>query len=112
MVFMTLLLFLMPQDGRRVRILSERFRIPVGKDGDHPVMEVVYGVIEDRAKAPVVFFARLVEIDAQPFAKVLVFSAKTYVGRTQKLDVLHSHFGHAVRAAMQIALVGGQSFDI
>src|SRR5208282_1143584 len=93
---------LVPQDGRRIGVLSEGFAIAPGENLHHPMMEVIDGMILDRAEAPIVFLAGLVKIAAQPMADIFVLAAKGDILGSQEFDVLHGHFCEAVRATMQV----------
>ena len=72
-------MILVPQNGRGIGIFSKGLRISLGENFQQPVMEVIHGMILNRAEAAIVFFAGFVNVAAQPVADVLVFAAQTNV---------------------------------
>ena len=53
-----------PQNRRGIRILSKRFRISLCENLNHPVVEVIDGIFQNRAETAVVFLAGFIEIVA------------------------------------------------
>ncbi len=72
-------MILVPQNGRGIGIFSEGLRISLGENFQHPVMEVIHGMILNRAEAAIVFFAGFVNVAAQPVTDVFVFAAQSNV---------------------------------
>jgi len=54
----------MPKSRRGIGILSERFGIAFSEDFDHPMMEVIDGMILNRAETTVIFLSGLVQVTA------------------------------------------------
>src|SRR5580698_2924247 len=98
--------YLAMQDGRRIRILAERVAISSGENFDHPVMEIIDGVIVNRGETAIVFLARFIDIDLQARADVFVLAAGADFLGLQQLDVLHGDFGDAIRALVHVLHFG------
>src|SRR5579872_2877915 len=98
--------FLLPHSGRRIWIFSEGFIVSLSQNFHHPAVEVIHRMIENRAKAAIVFLTGLIEITTQPMTDILVFTAQANVLWPQKLDVLHAYFSSPICAAVQFLQFG------
>lgn len=102
----------MPQNRRGVRIFSEGLGVAVGEYFHEPVVEIIHGMVVNRAEAAIIFLAGLIQIAAQSAANVFLLAGEANVLRPEQLDVLHRDFGHAVGAPVQVLHFGGQAGDI
>ncbi len=81
---------LVPENGRGIRIFSEGFRIALGENFHHPVMEIIHGMILNRAETTIVFLAGFIEITAQPVTDILVLASRrrTSLGRNSWMSCM------------------------
>ena len=70
---------LVPQNRRGIGIFSKGLGIALGENFHHPVMEIIHGMILNRAEAAVVFFAGFINVTAQPVTDVFVFASQANV---------------------------------
>ena len=96
------------QDGRGIRVSSERFGIAFREDRHHPCVKVIHGMIEDRAKTAVVFLASFINISSQPHTNIFVLTSQANVLGPQQLNILHRHFGDAIGAPVKLLLLARQ----
>ncbi len=101
----------MPQNRRGVRIFSEGLGVAVGEYFHEPMMEIIHGMVVNRAEAAIVFLAGFVQIAAQSAANIFLLAGEANVLRPEQLDVLHRDLSHAIGAAMQVLQLGGQAGD-
>src|SRR5579863_4027642 len=87
---------LMPQNRRGVRIFSEGLGVAVGEYFHEPMMEIIHGMVVNRAEAAIVFLAGFVEIAAQSAANVFLLASDANIFRPEQFDVLHGDFGHTI----------------
>src|ERR1700730_13420863 len=91
---------LAPQNRRRIGILAQGLWVSLTQDLNHPVIEVIDGVDQDRLKTPVIFFVSLFNIISQTQANVFMFASQTNVVGTEHFNILHGNFGDTIRPAV------------
>ena len=65
---------LVPEHSRGVGIFAECAVVSSSEDLEHPVMEVIHGMIGNRAEAPVIFLTSLVEIHTKSLTNVFILA--------------------------------------
>src|SRR5580704_11607756 len=93
---------LAPQHWRGIWIFAECGWVTLAQDFNHPIIEVIDGMDQDRLKTPVIFFMRFLNIISQTQANVFMFAPQTDVIGTEHFNVLHRNFGDAIRPAVQV----------
>src|ERR1700722_11376740 len=83
--------FLVPQNGRGIRIFSEGFNVTLTEDFHQPVMKVVHRMVLNRAEAAVVFFAGFIDFSTQSVTDVFVLAAQlTSFGRNNLMSCMET----------------------
>ena len=93
---------LAPRHWRGIWIFAECGWVTFAQDFNHPVIEVIDGMDQDRLKTPVIFFMCFLNIISQTQTNVFMFSPQTDVIGTEHFNVLHRNFGDAIRPAVQV----------
>src|SRR5207302_641286 len=96
---------LAPQNRRGIGILAEVFWVSLAQNFDHPIVEIIDRMAQDRLKTPVIFFVSLFDIIPQTQANVLMFASQTDLIRTEHFNILHGNLGDAIRPPVQILLL-------
>ncbi len=73
----------MPQNGRGIRIFAEGLGVAIGQNFHHPIVEIIHGMILNRAKTAVVFLARFINVNAQTDTDIFMFTAQANFFRLQ-----------------------------
>src|ERR1700732_4140934 len=93
---------LAPQHRRGIWIFAECGWVAFAQDFNHPVIEVVDWMDQDRLKTPVIFFMCFLNIISQTQANVFMFAPQTDFIGTEHFNILHRNFGDAIRSAVQV----------
>src|ERR1700756_4176699 len=103
---------LAPRHWRGIWIFTECGWVAFAQDFNHPVIEVIDGMSQDRLKAPVIFFMCFLNIISQTQANVFMFAPPTdFIGR-EHFNILHRNFGDAIRPAVQVLFLRLQRRNI
>src|ERR1700730_7435979 len=103
---------LAPRHWRGIWIFAECGWVTFAQDFNHPIIEVIDGMDQDRLKTPVIFFMRFLNIISQTQANVFMFSPQTDVIGTEHFNILHRNFGDAIRPAVQVLFLRLQRRNI
>src|SRR4029077_1341673 len=103
---------LAPRHWRGIWIFAECGWVTFAQDFNHPVIEVIDGMDQDRLKTPVIFFMRFLNIISQTEANVFMFASQTDFVGTEHFNILHRNFGDAIRPAVEVLFLRLQRRNI
>src|ERR1700739_909521 len=101
-----------PWHWRGIWIFAECGWVALAQDLNHPVVEVIDGMDQDRLKTPVIFLMCFLNIISQTQANVFMFASQTDFIGTEHLNILHRNFGDAIRPAVEVLFLRLQHRNI